>query len=81
MLFILEDTIYVNKIRGYQIIAHKPEAKDVSDSIIWINDDELYYICHDSKNELLDQIKKRSSEKGCTNLTHFTMRKDIIKIK
>ena len=35
------------------------------------NDDKLYYIYYDSKNELLDQVEKEAQKKDVTTLTSF----------
>lgn len=35
------------------------------------DDDKLYYIYYDSKNELLDQIEKEVQKKDVTTLTSF----------
>ena len=35
------------------------------------NDEKLYYICYDSRSELLDQVKQDAEKKGVTNVTPF----------
>ena len=34
-------------------------------------DEKLYFICYDSRSELLDQVTKDAEEKGMTNITPF----------
>ena len=35
------------------------------------NDEKLYYICYDSRSELLDQVRKDAQKNDATNVTPF----------
>ena len=69
LLFILEDVVHIEKINDYQIFAHDPKAKDISDAIQEILATKTTNVKIKLPSTKQYNVKEADFEKRCT--THF----------